>query len=186
MNTAFGWISDFFNWILAFIPRLVIISAMEAGVAFVRGKNIKVWRPGIHFYWPVWTTYSVVATKQQMVNLSDQCVLTSDGKPVVIGGLVFYEVSEPEKLLGQVNDPLEYVAGLCLMVSKNVITEHTFDFIQHSQNELNSVFTETLQKKLSRLGVNVTEAAFSDLTTCKVLRISGIAPSNHTIENYAQ
>jgi regulator of protease activity HflC (stomatin/prohibitin superfamily) len=186
MSTAFSWLSDFIYWVLSFIPRIVIVSAVEDGVAFIRGKNVRIWKPGLHFYWPVWTTYELVPTKEQMVNLADQCVLTSDGKAVMLGGLIFYEIVRPEEILGLVNEPLEYIASKCMVAAQHVISSNTLEFIQAQSSSLNEQFIQLLTEALTEYGVDILDAAFSDLASCRVFRISGITPSQNTVENYAK
>ena len=51
-----------FQTLLRFFPWLVIVPATSAGVAFVRGRRIKAWQPGLHWYWPLVTTYKIMMT----------------------------------------------------------------------------------------------------------------------------
>ena len=62
MDKAFGWIGEIFQTLLRLLPWLVIVPATHAGVAFVHGHRVKKWEPGLHWYWPVVTTYRLMMT----------------------------------------------------------------------------------------------------------------------------
>ena len=65
MDKAFGWIGEIFQTLLRLLPWLVIVPATHGGVAFVHGNRVKEWKPGLHWYWPVVTSYKLMAVVRQ-------------------------------------------------------------------------------------------------------------------------
>ena len=78
MDKAFGWIGEIFQTLLRLLPWLVIVPATHGGVAFVHGHRVKEWKPGLHWYWPVVTTYKLMATVRQTQMIQSKIVMTKD------------------------------------------------------------------------------------------------------------
>ena len=94
MEHVFGWIGQIFQTLLRFFPWLVIVPATSAGVAFVHGRRIKEWKPGLHWYWPLVTTYKLMMTVRQTQRIQSKVVMTKDLKTVTVGALVTYHIDD--------------------------------------------------------------------------------------------
>ena len=88
MDKAFGWIGEIFQTLLRLLPWLVIVPATHSGVAFVHGHRIKKWGPGLHWYWPVATSYKLMMIVRQTQKIQGKVVMTKDNKTVIVGAMV--------------------------------------------------------------------------------------------------
>ena len=109
MNAAFAWISDFVNLFISFFPHLIIVKKIESGVKFVRGKHVKILKPGLRWYWPLVTEQEVVVVVRQVTNLAPQTLMTKDGKTVIASAVVVYRVSNIEAFLVENHDADEAI-----------------------------------------------------------------------------
>ena len=128
MDQAFGWIGEIFRAILKIIPWLVIVPATHGGVAFVRGHRVKEWKPGLQWYWPVVTTYKLMATVRQTQLIQSKVVMTKDLRTVTVGALVTYFVDDVVAALSKIadlpSDIMERTQGAILTeVSENTLEE---------------------------------------------------------------
>jgi regulator of protease activity HflC (stomatin/prohibitin superfamily) len=94
VDKAFGWLGEIFQTLLRVIPWLVIVPATHRGVAFVRGFKVKEWAPGLHWYWPVVTTYKLLIVVRQTVRIQSKVIMTRDLKTVTVGSLVTYHIND--------------------------------------------------------------------------------------------
>ena len=104
MDKAFGWIGEIFQTLLKLLPWLVIVPATHGGVAFVHGYRVKEWKPGLHWYWPVVTTYKLMATVRQTQMIKSKTVMTKDLQTVIVGALVTYVVDDIVSALAKIAD----------------------------------------------------------------------------------
>ena len=128
MDKAFGWIGEIFQTLLKLLPWLVIVPATHGGVAFVRGHRVKEWKPGLHWYWPVVTTYKLMATVRQTQMIQSKIVMTKDLRTVIVGALVTYFVDDIVAALSKIadlpSDIMERSQGAILAeVSENNLEE---------------------------------------------------------------
>ena len=104
MDKAFGWIGEIFQTLLKLLPWLVIVPATHGGVAFVRGNRVKEWKAGLHWYWPVATSYKLMAVVRQTQRIQSKVIMTKDLKTVIVGALVTYHVDDVVSALAKIAD----------------------------------------------------------------------------------
>ncbi len=179
MENAFAWLGDLIHWIGKLIPRLLIIEATHAGLAFVRGRNKVPLHPGLHVYWPIWTHVHTYPTARQTVNLPTQTLMTQDDKRVIVGGIVVYEIHDIVAALGSIFDLDDTIRDISLAAIKTVIVSHTTIYIRENYELIDTKLTEELSSKLEPFGVTVVNAYLSDFSTCLVLRMVGQENSPH-------
>mgnify|MGYP001561192741 CR=1 FL=1 len=194
MDAALGWIGDLIRALLSVVPRLLIVRDTYAGVAFVRGNQIRpllptngLWAPcgpwwcrfarwqrcGIHVYWPLVTEYELASVRRQTTNLSAQYLCTSDRKPVGVSGIFVWEVADAVLLLTQCHDYEDTIRDLALAVIKEVVTGVAFDELVSFQDRIDTELTETLGEELRPFGVHTLRVTLTDLTPCRTLAIWG-------------
>lgn len=181
MDKAFGWLGEIFQTILRFIPWLVIVPATHGGVAFVRGHRIKEWKPGLHWYWPVVTTYRMMATVRQTQRIQSKVVMTRDLKTVTVGALVTYVVDDVVSALAKVadlpSDIMERSQGAILAE----VSEKTLEQIQANRIAFNVGLTERVARVLNGYGVQIQQAQITEFAPCRAIAVNGHA----AVGNYA-
>jgi len=175
VEQAFGWIGGIFQSLLRVIPWLVIVPATHGGVAFVRGGQVKEWKPGLHVYWPVVTTYKLMAMVRQTQTIQSKVVMTKDLKTVIVGGLVTYFIDDIVSALAKIadlpSDVIERSQGMILAV----VSENTLAQIQGDRLAFNRLLTERVGNTLNGYGVQVLQVQLTEFAPCRAFSINGHA-----------
>jgi regulator of protease activity HflC (stomatin/prohibitin superfamily) len=175
VDRAFGWIGEIFQTLLKLLPWLVIVPATHAGVAFVRGYRVKEWKPGLHWYWPLVTTYKLMTTVRQTQRIQSKVVMTKDMRTVTVGALVTYEVDDVVSAVAKIadlpSDIMERSQGAILAQ----VSEKTLEEIQTDRLGFNAGLTDKIGTTLNGYGVLVLQAQLTEFAPCKAFAINGHA-----------
>jgi len=182
VDKAFGWIGEIFQTLLKFLPWLVIVPATHGGVAFARGHCIKEWKPGLHWYWPLVTTYKTMATVRQTQRIQSKIVMTKDMQTVTVGALVTYVVDDVVSALAKIadlpSDIMERSQGAILAE----VSERTLQEIQSNRIAFNAGLTERVGNVLNGYGVQILQAQLTEFAPCQAFAINGHAAiGNYTL-----
>jgi regulator of protease activity HflC (stomatin/prohibitin superfamily) len=171
---AFAWIGQIFEWFGKFIPRWVIINRTEGGVKYVRGREVKVLAPGIHWYWPAITEIDTYPTARQADRLQTQTMSTTDDITIIVGGLLVYKVEDVGKLLPTTFEPSIAIKDIALTAVHDVCCEMDWATLKLEQRKgtLNTKLKNAAQKELADYGVKVIKLMLTDLAKCRVLKLS--------------
>jgi len=77
---------------------MYVVTATQRVVVYKRGYIIRLWKPGLHLYWPFWTRIKEYDINRQIMQLHFQRLVTKDGRCVQIGATVPYRINDPIKL----------------------------------------------------------------------------------------
>lgn len=175
MDKAFGWIGEIFQTLLRLVPWLVIVPATHAGVAFVHGHRIKKWSPGLHWYWPVATTYRLMMTVRQTQKIQSKVVMTKDNKTVIVGAMVTYHVDDIVAALAHIadlaSDVIERAQGAIL----TEVTRHTMEEIQTDRANFNLKLNDVVGASLNGYGVQVIQIQLTEFAPTRAFTINGQA-----------
>jgi regulator of protease activity HflC (stomatin/prohibitin superfamily) len=175
VDKAFGWIGEIFQTLLKFLPWLIIVPATHAGVAFVRGYRVKPWAPGLHWYWPLVTTYKTMAVVRQTQRIQSKIVMTKDLQTVTVGALVTYVVDDVVSALAKIadlpSDIMERSQGAILAE----VSERTLVEIQSDRLAFNAALTERVGKVLNGYGVEILQAQLTEFAPCQAFAVNGHA-----------
>ena len=171
MDSAFAWIGQIVEWFGKFIPRLAIVRSTHAGVRFRHGSIAKRLGPGLHFYWPIVTEVDIMPVARQTHNLASQSLLTKDGKQVVVGGVVVYEIKDIVAALSKNWDISDTINDITMVAITEIITTHELDYLLgHVTDEVQAKLSQVTRKKLKPFGIRVYRAALTDFSTCMVVK----------------
>lgn len=173
MEAAFGWLGKAMEWIGDFIPRLTIVAKTHGGVAFVRGKNVKVIRPGLTLWWPFWTEIALYPTVRQSLDLPSQTLTTKDGQPVTVGCAIVYTVDDVETALTRQWDLAETIQDLSTAAVCDFVTSNEFDWINQNRAVVKRRLTKSVQEVLEEYGVGIQGAWLTDFAKSKVISMLG-------------
>ena len=125
METAFAWLGEIMNWVGKWFPRLLIVRSTHAGVRFRHGKRPEALLPGLRVYWPLVTEVDVIPTARQTHNLPTQALTTSDGKKVVVSGVVVYRIKDIVATMARNWDVSDTLNDISMVAITKIITTHT-------------------------------------------------------------
>ena len=181
MDKAFGWLGEIFQTILKFLPWLVIVPATHGGVAFVRGYRVKEWKPGLHWYWPLVTTYKLITTVRQTQMIKSKTVMTKDLQTVIVGALVTYVIDDVIAALAKIADLPSDIMERSLESILTEISRSTLGEIQADRGAFNRNLTEAVSRAMNGYGVYVLQVQLTEFAPCRAFAINGTA----AIGNYA-
>jgi regulator of protease activity HflC (stomatin/prohibitin superfamily) len=175
VDRAFGWIGEIFQTLLRLLPWLVIVPATHGGVAFVRGYRVKEWKPGLHWYWPLVTTYKLLMVVRQTQRIQSKVVMTKDMRTVTVGALVTYIVDDVVSAVAKIadlpSDIMERSQGAILAE----VSESTLEQIQSDRVRFNRGLTERVSRTLNGYGVQIMQAQLTEFAPCRAFAINGHA-----------
>jgi regulator of protease activity HflC (stomatin/prohibitin superfamily) len=175
VDRAFGWIGEIFQTLLRLLPWLVIVPATHGGVAFVRGYRVKEWKPGLHWYWPLVTSYKLMTTVRQTQRIQSKVIMTKDLKTVTVGALVTYYVDDVVSAIAKIadlpSDIMERSQGAILAA----VAELTLEEIQVDRVRFNADLTERVGQVLNGYGVQILQAQLTEFAPCRAIAINGHA-----------
>ncbi|MCP4900908.1 MAG: hypothetical protein GY906_28405 [bacterium] len=170
METAFGWIGKFMEWLASWFPHILVIKTTHRGVAWVRGKKIKELTPGVRFIWPIWTEYYIVPVVRQTLDLPEQTLTTKDGFAIHIGVVIVYDVADVVRMLTVQYDHDDTISDIGQVAVRKYTINRTFEELRIDDG---AELKETVQKQMRRYGVAVREASVVDLAKTKVITMVG-------------
>lgn len=180
METAFGWLGKVFDFLINLVPLLNVVKPTHAGIAFVRGNNIKVletgnglWFPnfkifawprpkqwftrdywvnrtGLHVTWPFWTEVITYPIVQQTVNLPPQTLVTKDRKSVVMSSIIIYEITDIEKILVHTYEPETVIRDVAMAAIKRVVIRQELDTLLNQADKVDQKLTEVVRNSLAK------------------------------------
>lgn len=175
MDKAFGWLGEIFQTLLKVIPWLVIVPATHRGVAFVRGHKVKEWAPGLHWYWPVVTTYKLLIVVRQTVRIQSKVIMTKDLKTVTVGSLVTYYIDDVIAAGVNIADLASDVIERSQAAILAAVSKHTIESIQSDRLGFNKELTDRVAEVLNGYGVQVLQAQLTEFAPCTAIAINGHA-----------
>jgi regulator of protease activity HflC (stomatin/prohibitin superfamily) len=179
---VFGWIGQIFQTLLRIFPWLVIVPATQAGVAFVHGRRIKEWQPGLHWYWPLVTTYKLMTTVRQTQRIQSKVIMTKDLKTVTAGALVTYVVDDVVAAVAKVADLPSDIMERSQSAIYAELSENTLEQIQGDRLGFNVRLTERIAGVLNGYGVHVIQAQLTEFAPCRAIAINGnVAQGNYSL-----
>jgi regulator of protease activity HflC (stomatin/prohibitin superfamily) len=172
VDKALGWIGEIFQTLLKLFPWLVIVPATHEGVAFVWGRHVRRWGPGLHWYWPVVTQYKTIAVVRQTQLIQSKVVMTGDLKTVLAGALVTYYVDDVVAALAQIADLASDVMERSQGAIYEVIGRYTLEQIQGDRQAFKDKLTERVGEALNGYGVRIIQVQLTEFAPARALAIN--------------
>ncbi|RUA15244.1 MAG: SPFH/Band 7/PHB domain protein [Clostridia bacterium] len=158
MGTA---LAVLFFMLLAFFVMIVaalgirIVSPYEKGVIERLGRYIRTANPGLTIIVPFVDKIRKVDMREQVVDVPPQEVITKDNVVVTVDAIVFYEATDPVKLVYNVADFFMAATKLAQTSLRNVIGEMELDEALTSREVINNKLREVLDDATDKWGVRV-------------------------------
>ena len=182
MDKVLGWIGEIFQTLLKMIPWLVVVRATHKGVMFSWGKNVRKWEPGVHWYWPIVSNYTLYTVVRQTQLIQPKITMTADLQTVIVGACITYHIEDIVKVLTTVADLASDVVERAIPVLLELIANKTLQEIQANRRGFNDHLTTESQIRLADLGISIHEVVVTELSTSRSIAIHANAHvGNYTI-----
>ncbi len=135
---------------------LKIVRPYQRGVVERLGKFQRVVQPGLNFIIPFLERLVKVDMREQVVDVPPQEVITKDNATVTVDAIVYYEVTDPVKVLYNVANFRLATIKLAQTNLRNVIGDLTLDESLTSRERINAKLRDVLDEATDKWGAKVT------------------------------
>ncbi|MDR1912209.1 MAG: paraslipin [Helicobacteraceae bacterium] len=143
---------------------IVIVSQAEIKIVERLGKFHRSLNAGFNWIIPFFDRVAaVLSTKEHIINIPRQPVITRDNVTIHIDGIVFIAVIEPYKTTYNVTNYQVAVANLALTTLRSEIGSMTLDEILSNREHINSRILVILDEAGANWGTKVTRIEISDI-----------------------
>ncbi len=132
-----------------------IVRPYQRGIVERLGKYKETVDPGLRLIIPFIDTIRVVDMREQVVDVPPQEVITSDNVAVSVDAVVYYEPTDPQRLVYNVANFILAVTKLAQTNLRNVIGDLQLDESLTSRDKINIALRQILDDATDKWGVRV-------------------------------
>lgn len=136
----------------------------ERGVKFMFGKYYGIMQPGWKLVFPVIQTYRKVDMRVKAVDVPDQEAITKDNISVKVNAVIYYKVSDAEKVIIEVENFYYAVSQLAQTTMRNVVGEVNLDELLSNRDEIAERIRSIVDKATDVWGIVVNSVELKDVT----------------------
>ncbi|MBN2536949.1 SPFH/Band 7/PHB domain protein [candidate division WOR-3 bacterium] len=120
------------------------------------GKYQRTVRPGLHFIFPFLERLIKIDVREQVVDVPPQEVITKDNATVTVDAIIYYEVTDPVKVLYNVAQFRLATIKLAQTNLRNVVGDLSLDESLTSRETINAKLRDVLDEATDKWGAKVT------------------------------
>jgi len=132
-----------------------IVRPYQRGLVERLGKYKETTDPGLRLIFPLVDTMRLVDMREQVVDVPPQEVITKDNVAVTVDAVVYYEPTDPKRLLYNIHNFIMAVTKLAQTNLRNVVGEMSLDDALTSRDTVNAALREILDDATDKWGVRV-------------------------------
>jgi regulator of protease activity HflC (stomatin/prohibitin superfamily) len=132
-----------------------IVRPYQRGIVEQLGKYKETVDPGLRIIVPFFQTLRLVDMREQVVDVPPQEVITSDNVVVSVDAVVYYEPTDPQRLIYNIANFILAVTKLAQTNLRNVIGDMQLDEALTSRDTINTNLRQILDDATDKWGVRV-------------------------------
>jgi regulator of protease activity HflC (stomatin/prohibitin superfamily) len=132
-----------------------IVRPFQKGLVEQLGKYKETVEPGLRLIVPWFQSMRLVDMREQVVDVPPQEVITSDNVIVSVDAVIYYEPTEPQRLVYNVANFMLAVTKLAQTNLRNVVGDMQLDEALTSRDKINTELREILDDATDKWGVRV-------------------------------
>ena len=141
--------------VVIIISGVQIVRPYQRGIVEQLGKYKETKDPGLHLIVPFIQQLQKVDMREQVVDVPPQEVITSDNVVVSVDAVIYYEPTDPQRLVYNIANFIVAVTKLAQTNLRNVIGDMTLDQGLTSRDTLNLELRRILDDATDKWGVRV-------------------------------
>lgn len=135
---------------------LLIIRPFEKGVVETLGKYSAPPRePGLAFVLPFFQTLIKVDTREQVIDVPPQEVITKDNAAVTVDAVIYFRITDPVRVIYNIANFQYAAVKLAQTNLRNIVGEMELDQTLSSREKINSQLRQVLDEATDEWGVKV-------------------------------
>ena len=144
----------FFIFIIV-MSSIKIVRPWQRGVVELLGRYNRTANPGLRIIVPFFEKMRKVDMREQVVDVPPQEVITKDNVVVSVDAVIYYEITDPVKLLYNIANFYVAVTKLAQTNLRNLIGDMQLDESLTSRERINTTLRQILDQATDRWGVRV-------------------------------
>ncbi|MGI9596914.1 MAG: SPFH domain-containing protein [Acidimicrobiales bacterium] len=132
-----------------------IVRPYQKGVVEQLGRYKETVDPGLRIIKPVLERIRTVDMREQVIDVPPQEVITEDNVAVSVDAVIYFEPTDPQRLLYNISNFILAVTKLAQTNLRNVIGEMTLDEAFTSRERVNAALRQILDDATDKWGVRV-------------------------------
>lgn len=157
----------YFIYILVFliiVASIKQINQYQRGVRFTLGRYSGIMNPGWRIVVPVFQSYQKVDMRIKAVDVPDQAAITKDNISVTVNAVIYYKVSEADKVIIEVENFYYAVSQLAQTTMRNVVGEVNLDELLSSRDRVAEKIRAIVDRSTDAWGIDVHSVELKDVT----------------------
>ena len=143
--------------VIVVIPRsIVVIRPYQRGVVEVLGRYRTTFQPGWHIIVPFITAVRIVDMRERVIDVPPQEVITKDNVVLTIDAVVYYEITDPFRVVYNVRNFQVAVIKLAQTSLRNIVGDMELDETLTSRERINAELRRILDDATDKWGARVT------------------------------
>ena len=164
----------FFQWIIRFWNELWPFNRVmpwQAGLLVTAGKWTRKLKPGVYLRVPLLMQIDAIDTVEQIVDLPNQVLATTDEKVLVISGAVQYHIDDIKKYFLEVQDPDESLQALAMLEIASFVAHASSDEVtpQTIEDDIAAIVAD----KARLWGIEISRLGVTHLSEANALYVTG-------------
>ncbi|MCP3910788.1 MAG: SPFH/Band 7/PHB domain protein [Actinomycetia bacterium] len=132
-----------------------IVRPYQRGIVEILGKYKETVDPGLRIIIPFVQRLRMVDMREQVIDVPPQEVITQDNVAVSVDAVVYYEPTDPQRLVYNIANFILAVTKLAQTNLRNVVGEMTLDQAFTSRERVNAALRQILDDATDKWGVRV-------------------------------
>jgi regulator of protease activity HflC (stomatin/prohibitin superfamily) len=141
--------------ILVLVGAVKIVRPYQRGLVERLGKYKSTREPGLNLIMPFIETMQLIDMREQVVDVPPQEVITQDNVVVSVDAVVYYEATDPQRLVYNVADFFTAITKLAQTNLRNLIGDLELDRALTSRDTINTQLRDVLDDATDKWGVRV-------------------------------
>jgi regulator of protease activity HflC (stomatin/prohibitin superfamily) len=141
--------------LLFLISAVKIVRPYQRGIVERLGRYKMTREPGLQIILPFIDTMRLVDMREQVIDVPPQEVITADNVVVSVDAVVFYEPTDPQRLVYNVANFILAITKLAQTNLRNLVGDLQLDQALTSRDRINTALREVLDDATDKWGVRV-------------------------------
>lgn len=146
-----------------FASSVRVVAEWERMLVLRLGRLRGVREPGITFVIPVVDSTLLVEMRTQTVDIAQQQAITADNVPVLVHGVIFFQVRDPEAAAVKVENYRRAIARMSAATLRDAVGTLSLDELLSSQVRLETEIARNVEKASGQWGLHVEAIKLEDI-----------------------
>lgn len=154
------------------VNKIVNICAQNENIIIERlGKFLRVQGPGLFFSIPYLDKLKYcIDCRELTVPVSPQHSITQDNVSIHLGGVVYFQITDPHKCAYGVSNPIYAVLQYAQSAMRAIVGKNSLDEIFHNREEMNKYILHTLKGIVETWGITVLRYEITDVDVAQEIK----------------